>query len=154
MKLGDVLKKERENKGASVEEAAEKLQVSAEDYASLESGENEDFETWSPLLAEIAIQLETPTARLIAETGRSEDAADGQVGKLVKGHRERREKTVEAMAEGIGSSKEQYEQIESGSSPLEAFAPQLLRFAELIEQPIFNLFYPCGLPYKELDDYP
>jgi hypothetical protein len=29
-----------------------------------------------------------------------------------------------------------------------------LRFAEMIEQPIFNLFYPCGLPLQELQDYP
>jgi len=27
-------------------------------------------------------------------------------------------------------------------------------FAEIIEQPVFNLFYPCGLPFQELDDYP
>ena len=30
----------------------------------------------------------------------------------------------------------------------------LLGFAEVIEQPVFNLFYPCGLPFQELDDYP
>ena len=25
---------------------------------------------------------------------------------------------------------------------------------EMIEQPVFNLFYPCGLPLDKLDDYP
>ena len=25
---------------------------------------------------------------------------------------------------------------------------------EMREQPVFNLFYPCGLPFQELDDYP
>ena len=36
----------------------------------------------------------------------------------------------------------------------EQVGPRLLAFAEAIEQPVFNLFYPCGLPFQELDDYP
>jgi transcriptional regulator with XRE-family HTH domain len=153
MKLGDVLKKEREKKGASPEEAAEKLGVSVEDYNKLESGES-DVEKWAPLLAEIAIKLETPTSRLISETGRAEDAKAGQSGKLIQQHRERRELSADDLAEGIGVSKEEYAQIEAGDSPLEQYGPQVLAFAELIEQPVFNLFYPCGLPFQELDDYP
>jgi hypothetical protein len=47
-----------------------------------------------------------------------------------------------------------YEQIERGESPLEEFGPLLLRFAELVEQPVFNLFYPCSLPLEKLEDYP
>jgi hypothetical protein len=42
--------------------------------------------------------------------------------------------------------------IESGESPLEIYAPLPLRFAEVIDQPIFNLFYPCGLPVEKLND--
>jgi hypothetical protein len=45
-------------------------------------------------------------------------------------------------------------QIENGESPLETYGSILLRFAEVIDQPIFNLFYPCGLPFQELEDYP
>ena len=37
---------------------------------------------------------------------------------------------------------------------IEKYGPLLLHFAELIEQPVFNLFYPCGLPLEKLDDYP
>jgi hypothetical protein len=44
--------------------------------------------------------------------------------------------------------------VENGASALEQYAPLLLRFAEVIDQPIFNLFYPCGLPFAELRDYP
>jgi len=153
MKLGDVLRKEREKKGASTEEAATKLQVKPETYAELEGGTSQ-AEKWGPLLAEIAISLETPTARLISETGRSDDYQDGGCGTLITHHRERRSKSVEDMIEALGISNEEYEGIEGGKSPLEEQAPRLLRFAELIEQPIFNLFYPCGLPFQELDDYP
>ncbi|MCH9649958.1 MAG: helix-turn-helix domain-containing protein [Deltaproteobacteria bacterium] len=153
MKLGDVLKKEREKKGLSVEDTANGLDLSAKDYEALEGGES-DAEKWGPLLAEIAILLETPTSRLLAESGRAEDTADGQAGKLITQHRERREKTVEQMAEGLSITKEEYESIEAGKSPIEKQGPLLLRFAEVIEQPVFNLFYPCGLPFTELDDYP
>jgi transcriptional regulator with XRE-family HTH domain len=153
MKLGDVLKKEREKKGASVEEAADRLGISAEAYTSLESG-GSDVEKWAPLLAEIAIKLETPTSCLISESGRAEDAKAGQSGTLIRQHRERREINADDLAEGIGISKEEYAQIEAGESPLEQYGPQVLAFAELIEQPVFNLFYPCGLPFQELEDYP
>lgn len=153
MKLGDVLRKEREKKDVSVEDAASRLQVDKETYEKMEAGES-DAEKWGPILAEIAIQLETPTARLIAESGRADDYEEGGCGRLITHHRERRNKSVDDMVEGVGVTKEEYESVEAGKSPLETQAPRLLRFAELIEQPVFNLFYPCGLPFQELDDYP
>jgi len=153
MKLGDVLKKEREKKGLSIEEVADKLSISTDDYEKMEAGES-PAEDWGPHLAQIAIQLETPTSRLLAESGKSADCKKGQAGGLIKGHRERKEKTVEEMAEAVGISKEEYEKVEAGKSPIEEVGPQMLAFAEAIEQPVFNLFYPCGLPFQELDDYP
>jgi hypothetical protein len=30
----------------------------------------------------------------------------------------------------------------------------LLRFAEAVEQPVFNLLNPCGIPAAQLADYP
>ena len=62
--------------------------------------------------------------------------------------------TVEQMAEQLEISKEDYEQIEAGQSGIEEYGPLLLHYAEIIEQPVFNLFYPCGLPLEKLDDYP
>ncbi len=153
MKLGDVLKKEREKKGASVEEAAQALHISKEDYETMEAGESE-AETIGPLLAQIAITLETPTARLLAESGRAEDTKKGECGNLIQGHRERREKSLDDMAQALEISEEEYKKIEAGDSGIEVFGPRFLYFAELIEQPVFNLFYPCGLPFQELDDYP
>lgn len=153
MKLGDVLKKERERKKLSPEETANRLGVSQEKYSELEGG-GSPAEKWGPLLAKIAIKLETPTSRLLAESGKSADTKAGQAGELIRKHRERRQKTVENMAEQLEISKEEYEQIEGGQSGIEEYGPLLLHFAEIIEQPVFNLFYPCGLPLEKLDDYP
>ncbi len=170
MKLGDVLKKERENKDVSPEEAAERLAITREEYEEIEAGET-PAEKWGPVLAQIAIQLEVPTSRLLTESGRFADTAEGQAGPLIRGHRERREKTVGEVVAGINKllqeldipqedlqaleiSEEDYEEIEAGKSELEKYGPLLLGFAEVIEQPVFNLFYPCGLPFQELDDYP
>ncbi len=153
MKLGDVLKKEREKKGLSTDEVAEKLAISATEYAEIEAGET-PAESWGPNLAQMAIELETPTSRLLAESGRFADTKHGQAGALIKGHRERREKSVGEMAEALKVSDDEYAEIEAGNSPVEKYGPLFLGFAEVIEQPVFNLFYPCGLPFQELDDYP
>lgn len=178
MKLGDVLKKERENKGLSVEETAGHLSIPTEEYERMEAGES-PAERWGPVLAQIAIELETPTSRLLADSGRFEDTAKekGQAGALIRKHREKRGKSEEEMVEAINASvrheyrpfkraesdsppepievtPEDYRRIEAGESELEVYGPRFLGFAEAIEQPVFNLFYPCGLPYQELEDYP
>ena len=168
MKLGDVLKKEREGKGLSVdkglsaEEVAKKLGISEAEYLEIEAGES-PAEAWGPHLALIAVALETPTSRLLAESGRFKDTEKGQAGPLIKGYRERREKSVEEVVEEVNKervdptpelSEEEYLEIEAGKSPIEKYGPLFLGFAEVIDQPVFNLFYPCGLPFQELDDYP
>ena len=172
MKLGDVLKKEREGRGLSsvgelsAAEVADKLGISEDEYLQIEAGES-PAELWCPHLAHIAIALEVPTSRLLAESGRFADTKKGQAGGLIKGHREEREKSIEEMVESLDSydemsqqdgyqalTAEDYQQIEAGESPIETYGPLFLGFAEIIEQPVFNLFYPCGLPFQELDDYP
>ena len=153
MKLGDVLKKEREKKDLGTAEVAKKLGIEESKYQEMEAGES-PAEEWGPRLAQIAIELETPTSRLLAESGRFEDTNHGQAGGLIKGHRERRDKSVEEMAEALEISEDEYEKIEAGESELETYGPLFLGFAEVIDQPVFNLFYPCGLPFQELDDYP
>ncbi len=162
MKLGDVLKKEREAKDLSVEEVASRLGISEDDYQQMEGGESA-AEKWGPALAQIAIKLETPTSRLLAESGKAADCKAGQAGELITGHRERREVSVDDMVEWVTTelgklelefTAEEYQEVEAGKSPIEQVGPRLLGFAEAIEQPVFNLFYPCGLPFQELDDYP
>ena len=146
MKLGEVLKKERTGEGLatvelSVEEVAEKLGLSTEEYEKMEAGESL-AEKWGPILAQIAIQLETPTARLLAESGKSEDCKDGQAGELIKGHREWRERSVQEMVEAIANevklweldfTEEEYNEVEAGRSPIEQVGPRLLAFAEARE---------------------
>ncbi len=162
MKLGEVLKKERRKKGLSAQDTAARLGISPADYASLEAGES-PAEKWGPILAEIAIALETPTSRLWAESGRSEDCRPGQAGLLIARHRKNRGLSAKAVATRIAEKVkpleisfglQEFRQVEAGESPLETVGPQLLAFAAYIEQPVFNLFYPCGLPFSELDDYP
>ena len=153
MKLGDVLKKERERKKLSFEETASKLGLSEDEYREVEGGSS-PAEKWGPLLAKIAIKLETPTSRLLADSGKSADTKEGQAAELIKKHRERRGKTVDELAEGIEVTKEEYQQIEDGQSGIEKYDPLLLHFAELIEQPVFNIYHPCGVPHDQLDDYP
>jgi len=153
MKLGDVLKKEREKAGVSAQEMSNQLGLLDSNYASIEAGDA-SVEHWAPLLAQIAIALETPTSRFIAKSGKSVDARPGECGQLIRQRREYRQKSVAEMVAALGVSEEEYREIESGHSPIEEVGPILLRFAEVIRQPIFNLFYPCGLPFQELDDYP
>lgn len=161
MKLGDVLKKEREKKELSVEATAKELGLSEEEYQTIEAGES-PAEEWGPRLAYIAIVLETPTSRLLADSGKSADCKEGQAAEQIKKHRERRGLSPEEVVQKINDlgethvdfTQEHYNDVEAGKSPIEKYGPLLLHFAELIEQPVFNLFYPCGLPFQELDDYP
>lgn len=153
MKLGDVLKKERERKKLSTSDTATRLGISEEKYGELEGGSS-PAEKWGPLLARVAIKLQTPTSRLLAESGKSKDCKPGQAAELIRKHRERNQLTAEQLATQLEISKEEYDEIEAGKSGIEEYGPLLLNFAEVIEQPVFNLFYPCGLPLEKLDDYP
>lgn len=153
MKLGDVLKKERERIGLSAATMSGRLGVAEANYRRLEAGDGE-METWGPRLATLADELDTPIARLVSASGRAADYRAGQVGALVRQQRERQGKTKTAVARVLNVSQGEYERVEGGTSPLETISPVLLQFAEVIEQPVFNLFYPEGVPFQELDDYP
>jgi transcriptional regulator with XRE-family HTH domain len=155
MTLGDVLKKERKQKRLTTEEIAARLGIPIEQYEEIEAG-NSPVEQWGLKLPSIAIKLQTPTSRLITETGHSlgSQRVIGQCGSLIRLRRQDRGFSQADLAERIGIPISELESIENGKSPLEYYAPLLLTFAEIIGQPIFNLFYPCGLPYTEINDYP
>jgi hypothetical protein len=161
VKLGDVIKKERERKKLSFEHTASQLGLSEDEYREIEAGQS-PAEEWGPRLALIAIKTEKPTSRLLAESGKSADTKQGQAGPLIKKAREewprdpRKSERLspENVAEYLSIPVEDYLKIEAGDSGVEKYGPLLLHFAELIEQPVFNLFYPCGLPLEKLDDYP
>lgn len=150
MKLGEVLMKHREKRKISLEDMAAKLNLAAERYKEVEAG-NSEAERWGPLLALIAIQLETPTSRLLAESGKSADCKPGQAGQLITAHRTRRNKQADEIAKELEISREEYDAIEAGTSGIEEYGPLFLRFAETIEEPVFNLFYPFGLPLDKVN---
>ena len=159
MKIGDVMKKEREGRGLnrfhkySVDEIARQLGVRSAEYEQIESG-NSPVEKWFPLLCELAVKLKRPTSRLLAKSGKSKDCKAGQAGPRIRAYREERGKTIEEMAELVGVAVNEYVSVEKGQSPIEKYGPLMLHFAELVEQPVFNIFLPCGVPYDKLDDYP
>jgi DNA-binding XRE family transcriptional regulator len=155
MTLGDVLRKERCRKKMTEDDISSKLGLSAAAYQELEGGAS-PIEEWGPKLAQIAIKLSTPTSRLISETGKSAQANQihGQCGQLIMKHREKRGLNRESLAKQLNWTTEELALVEDGKSPLEQYAPLLLGFVEVIDQPIFNLFYPCGLPFAKLMDYP
>ena len=155
MKLGDVLRKERERKKLTLDDAASRLGISVEEYQEMEAG-NSPAEEWGPRLALIAMKLQAATSRLISETGKSGDAtrAGGQCGKLIRARREKMGVSQQELAAMIETSASEMHRIEEGETPLETYGPILLSFSELVDQPIFNLIYPCGLPLDKLSDYP
>ena len=153
MNLGDVLRKEREKRGFDTPETADRMNVSEEEYLEMEGGES-PAEDWGPTLAQLAISLETPTSRLLAPSGRAADTRPGQAGELIAERREAKGLSAEDLAREVGLDPDDYAQVEAGESPIEIYGPRLLAFAETVEIPVFNLFYPCGLPFQELDDYP
>jgi len=155
MKLGDVLRKERGRKKLSDVDVVKRLGITLEQYREMEAG-NSTAEDWGPRLALIAMALQVPTSRLIAKTGKSAQAnqVEGQCGKLIATYREQAGLTQQELAEKLAIVYSEMDSIENGVTPLEFYGPILLSFAEIVEQPIFNLFYPCGLPLEKLTDYP
>lgn len=154
MKQGEVLMKERERKKLSLEQLAEKLEVPVEKYREIEAG-NSAAEKWGPIIRDLAVALETPTSRMFATSGKWSDTRSGQAGGLIRGHREAKGKTAEAIAEKIGLTIDEYRQIEDGSSEIEEWGPFFMRFAAEVIDPhfpgvVFNLFHPFGLPFEKL----
>jgi transcriptional regulator with XRE-family HTH domain len=153
MTLGHVLAKERKRKGIDAPEVASKLGIPLEQYQQWEAG-NSNAEKWGPVLAKIAIRLEMPISRLLTETGKTADTSQGQAARLIAYHRTRKGVSLAQLSESSGCTTEELAEIELGRSAIEEIGPRLLRFAELINQPMFNLFYPCGLPLEMIEDYP
>lgn len=153
MKLGQVLKKERERKKLSPADTASRLGIPEDRYEKIEGGSS-PVERWGPLLFQSAVKLETPTSRLLAESGKSKDCRPGQAGELIRKRREQRQITADQLAQQLAISREELDEIEAGRSGIEEYGPLLLGFAEIIEQPVFNLYLPCGIQYDQLDDYP
>jgi transcriptional regulator with XRE-family HTH domain len=154
VKQGEVLMKERERKKLSPEELAGKLEIPVDRYLGIEAGES-PAEKWGPLIRELAVTLGVPTSRMFATTGKWADTRPGQAGELIRQHREVKGLSVEAVAEKLGVTVEEYKAIESGTSEIEEWGPFFLRYAAEVLDPhfpgvVFNLFHPFGLPFEKL----
>lgn len=154
MRLGDVLREERERRRLSVGEVAAGLGRAPHEYAALEVGDDA-FEAWAPRLAKCAMALGIPTSRLVSRSGRARDAGrePGLTGRLIRTRREEIGLSEHALAAAMGIGAEELGTVERGESPLESYAPLLLRFAEAVDTPVFNLFCPCGVPLPALDEH-
>ena len=69
MKLGDVLKKERERKGLSTSATAEQLGVSLEEYEAIEAGENASFDAAASLVLSFNEMIEGQVSQLYYPCG-------------------------------------------------------------------------------------
>jgi transcriptional regulator with XRE-family HTH domain len=146
---GDVLRYFRQENNLSAESIARQLGMGISEYTSLENGASAG-EIWGPKLGLIAINLETPTSRLIADSGRSADYKPRQCGFLIRKHRQRKGLSIGGLAAVLEVSEADLERIENGQSPLETWGPLFLKFSEIIGQPVFNLFYPYAKAISQL----
>jgi transcriptional regulator with XRE-family HTH domain len=153
MNLSEVLKLEREKRGLSVAEVAARLDIPGDRYLALED-EASALNEWGTRLGKIAVSLGVPMSRLICRSGRAADAAvaPGRCGALIRETRSGRGMTAEGLADRLSIRTDELDGIEAGRSPIEEYGPLLLRFAELIEQPVFNLLCPSGIPVEGLED--
>lgn len=150
-----MLRKESERRKLSVNQIASGIELSAAEYKKLKSGRSE-IEEWGPRLGRIAIHLKTPTSRLI--DGKGQAGRDGveerTCGYRIMASRKKAGLSVEETAKLLEIQPAEMTLIESGKSLLETYGPVLLRFAKIVDLPVFNLLYPCGLPLDRLGDYP
>ncbi len=77
-----------------------------------------------------------------------------KLGDVLKKERENKGVSAREMARQLEIELDEYERIEAGASPLEAHAAMVVNFAKAVGKPVNEIYYPCGIPFQELDDYP
>lgn len=158
MHLGAVIHRERTGNGISrtgersTDEFARRVACTPAELEQLERGEH-PAERWFPVLCEAAVRLEIPVGLLVAPDGQSH-SLDDRIGARLLAARVRQGLSTEAMAQSLCLSLDEYVGLEGGHAPLEASGRLMLRIAEALEQPLFNLYMPCGVSYRDLDSYP
>ena len=138
--IGELLRRARTRKRLSLEDVSRQLGLDVQTLSRWEERDPE-LEKWGKVLADIAIQLSVPTSRLVSESGRSDAAQQGQCGARIRALREARGLSAGSLAAAVGLAAEDYARLEAGQSPLEEIGPRLLRMAELVDLPVFNLLY-------------
>ena len=155
MTIGEVLRTARTRRAIPAAEMASRVGLTLEEYAPLEADAT-SLERSAMTLADLAVHLKIPLSRLVSPTGRADGAAQtaGQCGRLVQARRETLGLDLDQLAALVGTTVTALREIESGASAVERDGPTLLRCAEAVEEPVFNLVFPCGLPLSVLETYP
>lgn len=150
MKFSEVIKKEREKRDISPESAAEGMGISLEEYLAFENDKDQAAEEWANNLVDVAIELEVPTSRLLANTGKSKDIEEGECGKQIRYQRENshKKKTITDIINRLEMTEAEYAEIEGCRSPIEKYGPLYLAFAELVDIPVINILCPEAIPYN------
>lgn len=77
-----------------------------------------------------------------------------KLGEVLKQERERKGISTETAAEHLGISVDEYRAIEAGeNASFDAAASLVLSFNEMIEGQISQIYYPCGIPFTEVNGY-
>jgi transcriptional regulator with XRE-family HTH domain len=77
-----------------------------------------------------------------------------KLGDVLKIVREMKGVPLAELAAKSGIEAEELQRMEAGKSPLEEYALFLIRFSEVTQVPMQDLFYSRGVPFDKLDDYP
>jgi hypothetical protein len=96
-------------------------------------------ERWPAALARLAVAYGIPVAWLISETGAPDDAVEGGCGAQLRRWRGRSRLSIADAAVIAGLSVPDYAGLESGRSAAESGAVALLRLAEAMDVPLFDL---------------
>ncbi len=78
-----------------------------------------------------------------------------KLGDVLRKEREMKGISAATMADRLGVSADDYQEIEGGGdSSFESAVALVANFAKAVDLPGVNgLYYPCGIPFQELDDY-
>jgi transcriptional regulator with XRE-family HTH domain len=154
MRLATLIAQERKRAGLSVDALAARAGVMPADVQALEGGAPQ-AETWGARFADLAIALEVPISRLIAESGRAADHRPGDCGRLVAAWRAKKARALDETAAAAGMTTGDLRALESGldeARGADRWMPVLLAVAQAVDQPLFNFFYPYGVPLRELEE--
>jgi transcriptional regulator with XRE-family HTH domain len=113
VKLGDVMRKERERCGLSAVQVASTLNLDIGEHADIENGKSA-AEQWGPIIAAIAMKFRVPIARLLSVNGRSDWFGKNTVARLLEQHRRLADASRDAVAGEIGIDAGQYAAAEDG----------------------------------------
>lgn len=137
---GEFLSDLRVFRGFTAEEVDRRAGLPAGTCQAYEKREN--AEPWMLAVTRMARLLRVRASELISSTGFSRECVEGRCGPLLRTIRSARGLTLIGAANASGLTPSTYLEIECGSSTMETHAPVLLRLAEALNVPLYDLLAP------------